>query len=208
MTTSTLENIKDVTPVISLIFAVVFLAAGAWFSSKQDKLREARNEKRVEKAEEEVKESPEKAKPAWDLARANLELYFERNRAQVRQVFVIAIIAMFIGFAFVLAGVVLAFKETMKPSLVAGCSGIITEFIGVTFMVIYRSTVNQANEFMAILERINTVGMAIQVLDSISELEQKLKNDTRAQIVSSLLNYNLKAKLPASRKRQATTAGR
>jgi len=39
--------------------------------------------------------------------------------------------------------------------------------IGVTFMVIYRSTMAQANQFMEVLERINTVGMAVQILDTI-----------------------------------------
>jgi len=53
-------------------------------------------------------------------------------------------------------------------------------------MMIYRSTMTQTNEFMSLLERINTVGMAVQVLDSIPESE-KLKNETRAKIVSLLL---------------------
>jgi hypothetical protein len=57
-------------------------------------------------------------------------------------------------------------------------SDIITQFIGVTFMVIYRSTMARANQFMEVLERINTVGMAVQVLDSIPEKEAELKNRT------------------------------
>lgn len=55
-------------------------------------------------------------------------------------------------------------SDTIKPALVAGVSGIITQFIGATFMVIYRSTMTQANEFMVILERINTVGMLFKFL--------------------------------------------
>jgi hypothetical protein len=54
-------------------------------------------------------------------------------------------------------------------------------------MVIYRSTMQQASSFVQILERINSVGMAIQILDSISENEQDLKNATRAELVKSLL---------------------
>jgi TRADD-N domain-containing protein len=75
-------------------------------------------------------------------------------------------------------------------SYLAACSGIITEFIGVTFMVIYRSTMAQANQFMEVLERINTVGMAVQILDAIPEQETQLKNSTRAEIVSLLLSIN------------------
>jgi hypothetical protein len=58
------------------------------------------------------------------------------------------------------------------------------------FMVIYRSTMSQANGFMAVLERINTVGMAVQVLDSIEDSDPK-KNDTRAQMIGLLLHANI-----------------
>ena len=52
-------------------------------------------------------------------------------------------------------------------------------------MVIYKSTMTQANEFMGVLERINTVGMTVGVLDQIPEGE--LKNKTRTEIVHLLL---------------------
>jgi hypothetical protein len=44
---------------------------------------------------------------------------------------------------------------------------------------------------MAVLERINTVGMAVQVLDSIPEEQTRLKNQTRAEIVGLLLQANV-----------------
>ena len=53
-------------------------------------------------------------------------------------------------------------------------------------MVIYRSTMAQANGFMTVLERINAVGMAVQILDSMPE-GTDLKNSTRAQMVLLLL---------------------
>lgn len=75
---------------------------------------------------------------------------------------------MLVGFGFVLWGVWLAIKNPgQNTGWIAAMSGIITEFIGVTFMVIYRSTMAQANSFMQVLERINTSGMAVQILDSI-----------------------------------------
>jgi hypothetical protein len=69
----------------------------------------------------------------------------------------------------------------------AAISGIITQFIGATFMVIYRSTMRQANEFMSVLERINTVGMAVHELDRIPEQRDELKNQVRAHLVESLI---------------------
>jgi hypothetical protein len=145
---------------------------------------------RIAKAESNAEMEPEKAKFAWDLARVKLEAYFDRNLSQVNQVFVLAVAMIAVGFAFVLWGITLSIGQPkLTPtSAVAAAAGIITQFIGATVMVIYRSTMAQANEFMGILERINTVGMAIQVLDSIPEGPESLKNETRANIIGLLLS--------------------
>jgi hypothetical protein len=57
-------------------------------------------------------------------------------------------------------------------------------------MVIYRSTMRQANDFMSILERINTVGMAVRELDRISDNPPELKNTVRAHVVELLLGVH------------------
>jgi TRADD-N domain-containing protein len=91
--------------------------------------------------------------------------------------------------------------EVTPAAKVAALSGIITQFIGATFLVIHRSTMAQANEFMTVLERINTVGMAVQVLDSIPETNAALKDKTRAEIVRLLLSTNT----PPRTNRRAST---
>ena len=186
-----------------LVFFSFALTARLYFGSRRE--QEKRIEQRVVQAENKAQAEPEKAKYAWDAARINLEAYFERNRLQVAQVFVIAVIVMSIGFILVCFGVYLAMTrtETIKPALVAGISGIITQFIGATFMVIYRSTMTQANEFMVILERINTVGMAIQVLGLIPESETTLKNESRAKIVELLLSANITTAKAKTKKNKA-----
>jgi hypothetical protein len=142
---------------------------------------------RIERIEVKAEREPEKAKFAWELASAKLEAYFDRNLGQVFAIFMVAIVVMLIGFGFVLWGVWLAIKNPgQNTAWIAAISGIITEFIGVTFMVIYRSTMSQANSFMQVLERINTVGMAVQILDSIPEADGQLKNTTRAELVRLL----------------------
>lgn len=173
-----------------VITAAVFVvgvsaaAANIYQSTAQVGL-EAR--KRIERLEGKVEKEPDKVKFAWELASAKLEAYFDRNLMQVFLIFLVAIFAMLVGFGFVLWGVWLAIKAPgQNTSWIAAISGIITEFIGVTFMVIYRSTMSQANAFMQVLERINTVGMAVQILDSIPEADDKLKNSTRAELVSLL----------------------
>jgi len=153
-------------------------------------------EKKIEQIEIRAEKEPEKTRFAWDLARVKLEAYFDRNLSQVRMIFVVAVGVMLVGFGFILWGVSHAVSnpESVKTSYLAAISGIITEFIGVTFMVIYRSTMAQANQFMEVLERINTVGMAVQILDAIPEQETQLKNSTRAEIVSLLLSVNARSK--------------
>jgi hypothetical protein len=153
-------------------------------------------EKRIEQIEVKAEKEPEKTKFAWDLARVKLEAYFDRNLSQVNMIFLVAVLVMIVGFSFILWGVMIAISkpEIIKTSYLAGISGIITEFIGVTFMLIYRSTMAQANQFMEVLERINTVGMAVQILDAIPNESTELKNSTRAEIVRLLLAVNQKIK--------------
>jgi hypothetical protein len=153
-------------------------------------------EAKIERAENKAESEPTKAKFAWDLARVKLEAYFDRNLFQVNQVFWLAVAMMMVGFGFVLAAVVMSLNHTqiIPAAKVAALSGIITQFIGATFLVIYRSTMAQANEFMSVLERINTVGMAVQVLDSIPETNAALKDKTRAEIVALLLSANVPSK--------------
>jgi hypothetical protein len=51
---------------------------------------------------------------------------------------------------------------------------------------------SQAKDFVNVLERINAVGMSVQIVDRIEE-DQKLKNETGAAIARQLLElYGLK----------------
>lgn len=163
-------------------------------------------ERKISEAETKAEQAPEKARFAWDLARVKLEAYFNRNLSQVNQVFLLAASVMVVGFGFVVFGVVVSLLQPKltPPALIAGISGIITQFIGATFLVIYRSTMAQANEFMAVLERINTVGMAIQVLDSIPESQLELKNSTRTEIVKLLLSANIRARTTKKSSKRST----
>lgn len=153
-----------------------------------------RTERRLSEAKSQAEANPERARFAWEVAKVKLEAYFDRNLLQVNLVFWVAVFVMMVGFGFVLWGVFLSLHDSERvtpTSLVAAISGIITQFIGATFMVIYRSTMTQANQFMTVLERINSVGMAVQVLDSIPEAEGSLKNKTRAGIVELLLRADV-----------------
>ncbi|MCU1269943.1 MAG: hypothetical protein JWN74_1237 [Acidobacteriaceae bacterium] len=160
-----------------------------WWTDKRLKASRERSERRFVEAKTQADANPERVRFAWDLARVKLEAYFDRNLIQVNLVFWVAVFVMTVGFSFVLWGVFLSFNQPKftPTTMVAAVSGIITQFIGATFMVIYRSTITQANEFMTVLERINTVGMVVQILDSLPD-GTDLKNQTRANIATLLLS--------------------
>ena len=136
--------------------------------------------------------NPDETHFVWESARIKLEAYFDRNLIQVNLVFWLAVLVMAVGFGFVLAGVILSYKNPTQNSTapLAAIAGIITQFIGATFMVIYRSTMKQANEFMSVLERINTVGMAVHELNHIPDSLNELKNQVRSKLVELLIRGN------------------
>ena len=78
----------------------------------------------------------------------------------------------------------------MTPAWIGGIAGVITEFIGATFLFIYRSTVRQAASYNQTLERMNSVGMAMQILDSISGESKEMQDLTKAEIVKLLVQQS------------------
>lgn len=175
----------------------------------KDVKSESSLQKELETAIQRIQAEPEKAKPAWDLARVRLELYFDRNLSQITQIFWLSVVVMSVGFLFILYGISRSFSspvmsmqagaETtaqmntisqfnpLAPAIVGTIAGIITEFIGATFLFIYRSTIQQAENYTKTLERINSVGMAMQIMDTISAESRELQDRTKAEIVMVLL---------------------
>lgn len=191
-----------VMPFVYALLVLGLIAAIFYGTLRRVTFLRQRTDQKLADAARQADANPERVRFAWDVARVKLEAYFDRNLIQVNLVFWVAVFVMTVGFGFVLFGVILSFNQpkVTTPALVAAISGIITQFIGATFMVIYRSTMAQANEFMVVLDRINSVGMAVQVLDSIPESEGDLKNITRAQIVELLIAAPPDRGRPRSRK--------
>lgn len=144
------------------------------------------------KAESKAEAEPEKIKPSWDLARITLESYFNRNLNQVTYIFWLSVIVMIVGLVIIVWGILQSIQSptTTTPAVIASIAGVITEFIGATFLFIYRSTIQQAINYSKTLERINSVGMAMQILDTMPDetTSNDLKNHTKAALVELLVN--------------------
>ncbi len=178
--------------VLSGVGAAVAVAGGLMLTGLAAKRLVASEEERskaVEAVAERAREHPTEPKAAWDLAQIKLEGYLNRNLRQVSSIFWLTLVTMFAGFALIVYGLYRAFQvpESIEPSLVSAAAGTIVEFIGASFLLVYKSTMQQAREYVEVLERINAVGMSVQILDTISNAEPLLKDKSRAEIAKALL---------------------
>jgi hypothetical protein len=176
--------------VLAMFFSVV-IGLNSIITSER---KEARVLGDKREAIEKLSQEQSTPKLAWDLARITLEQYFNRNLLQTQLMFYLALVVMFAGFGLVVWTIMYATRHSQplsESSLVGVGAGVITQFIGATFMVLYRSTIQQASNYVEILERINAVGMAVQIIEDVPK-DDPLHNKTRAEIASLLLRGSLK----------------
>ncbi len=153
--------------------------------------KEIDKQRRFDKLKQKADANPTAAKPAWDLAYARIELYVDRNLWQVVGIFVAIIAVMLGGFAIIGIGVekMLAapqlFEAKGYAAILTTGSGVLVEFIGATFLVIYKATMSQAQGYVSMLERINAVGMSAQLIESVNA--SNLKDDARINLAQQLL---------------------
>lgn len=112
-----------------------------------------------------------------------------RNISQVRIIFYLTCFVIIIGFSFIFYG---AFKSFENPknfdaAVVVTIAGVIINFLGASFLLIYKSTMEQARIYVTVLERINAVGMSVQVIESISDSKEEIKQTTKAEIALKLI---------------------
>lgn len=152
----------------------------------------------LEQALKKVEDQPDKVQPVWTVAKWKLEQYFDRNLSQVRDIFWLSVVVMVAGYACIIFGIWQAWNvpsdmkdsvPMINPAVIGVIAGVITEFIGATFLFIYRSTVEQAVGYTKTLERINSVGMAMQILDTISSDSKELRDQAKSEIAKILLTH-------------------
>lgn len=140
--------------------------------------------KQIASIEEKAEKNPDNSRYAWDVARIRLEAYFDRNLIQIKLVFWISVFVILFGFVLILYGVLISLYSSEKNSaiFIAVLAGVLTEFLGATLMLIFRSTLQSANSYLPTLERINSVGMAIQIIESMPEHQSDLRNQAKCDI--------------------------
>jgi hypothetical protein len=170
---------------IGILGALLWLGVYA----RQQALEITERQEKLEQVERRFHDHPSEPQAAWELARVKLETYLNRNLNQVRSIFWLTSLVMTVGFVLIGYGVVKVFEEpeAFRPAVVAACSGILVNLIGASFLIIYRSTMLQAKGYVSILERINAVGMAVQILETIGDKDSGLRQETTAAVAKQLL---------------------
>lgn len=180
---------KDIWEPVAIGIASIAIITVLIIRSYQSIQEQNEIKREIEKVESEAKTNPNKPTATWDLARIKLESYLNRNISQVRWIFFWTIFVMIAGFVIIGYGIMKVYANplNMNPSILVTIVGLVTELIGATFLIIYKSTMNQAKDYVNVLERINAVGMSVQILESIDDDSKQLQNETRAEIAKELL---------------------
>lgn len=115
------------------------------YSGQELEYKEA---KKIEVLEKKYEDNPAETKTAWDLARIKLESYLNRNLKQIQSIFVLTVIIMIAGFGIIGYGIYKVYDNpiNLSASILVTLCGVLVNFIGATFLVIYKSTMNQAKE--------------------------------------------------------------
>jgi nitrate reductase gamma subunit len=186
------DNLVGLMTVVLFVITIIVTLVAEVFK----KIEERKAQERIKAAESDVQKYPDKAKYAWDLARVTLESYFNRNLRQISSIFWLSVLVMLAGFVIIGWGITRAINspDSIAPAVIASVAGVITEFIGATFLFLYRSTIQQASTYTKTLERINSVGMAMQILDTIPDGEKDLKNKTKATLVDLIVRQSYESK--------------
>ncbi len=93
--------------------------------------------------------------------------------------------------------------DKLPVSIVASASGVLVSFIGGSFLLIYRSILAQSKDYVTVLERINAVGMAVQVIATIPEANAELKSQTKAELAKQLLSLYASSPPPRTKNESA-----
>lgn len=121
-----------------------------------------------------------------------LDAYLSLNIKQINMIFYTSLIVMTIGFIMIIVAIILALINPIKttPAIVAGVGGVITEFIGATFLIMYRSAIEHSGRYIQTLDKASSAEQAINILDNIgAQNEDEKRNiiEAKTEIAKLLL---------------------
>jgi len=135
---------------------------------------------------------PENLLPTIKSYSDRLDSYLDLNIAQIRTIFITSLIVMVFGFLLIIIAIVLALLNPTQitPAVVAGVGGVITEFIGATFLLMYRSAIEHSGRYIQTLDKASSAEQSIIILDKIdaqNDAERNKISETKTEIAKLLL---------------------
>ncbi|WP_137401074.1 TRADD-N-associated membrane domain-containing protein [Echinicola rosea] len=131
------------------------------------------------------------------LSLNKLEEYYTINTNQARHSFTFSLLAIILGLAVLIAGIMFFYVGSNNITLAAisSISGIIVQFIGGAYFVMYKKSLSQLNRFYEQLIIKQNTMLAINLSESIKD-EQKAIN-MKAKIIDFLLQKEIDSAKPA-----------
>lgn len=103
--------------------------------------------------------------------------YYVLNKSQARNSFIVSIFAISLGLVTIIFGSWLLYFQnsaTLQLTTLSGISGLLLEFIGGAYFVMYRKSIQQMNLFFGQLTKMQDTMLAINLLEKILDQEKKL----------------------------------
>jgi hypothetical protein len=125
------------------------------------------------------------AADGFEKARQKIQYYMHENLMQVKNIYRLTVVTMFLGFSIIICGAIMAYIGDIgkvMASIVVTLSGVLVQFIGATFLIVYKSINEQARRYVEILESIYAVGMSVDLIEKINPGDER--NKAHAKIAS------------------------
>lgn len=126
--------------------------------------------------------------PAWIAAQTQLEAYIGYNKFQSKVAFWAALFVMLTGFWLTCFGIVIALTRgasgPWSQSALSVVSGVITQLIGGTFILVYRTIAQQTSGIITMLDRTNLIGMTTCLIRGIPDQKATLRAETFAKVAA------------------------
>lgn len=189
--------------IVFFIFVMYLILLIIWISfyystRRRPGERIAKLDQKINEAETEAEQNPESNRAIWEVNYYQLVRFIEINREQNSKVFRLSIWMILFGLLLICGGLARDFLyvpsvQTSAASWAAIIAGLVTQFIAATILVLFRSVVQQTMEYFKTVERMASIGVAINILDNLptGENTENLKMKTLSEIAIKVIELGL-----------------
>jgi len=162
-----------------------------WFVCYEEE-NETLSKPAEEKQQIESKIEEEKSGNIQKIIKLNLDQldeYYTINKSQSKRSYNLSSIMIIVGFLLLVATVIMFLMDSEAYiSVITGLAGLISKFIGLTSLYLFKESNKHSNEFITRLAYLQKVMLAIDLTENISSEEKKY--DRISNIINGLINLD------------------